>query len=67
MLNEKTPASDRESINREGRVLVTALSRQFKTSQFMIPKDLDMLHSQGFAHRSHGEALLSEGVLEDYT
>ena len=46
-------------------MLVTTLARQFKTSQVTIRKDLDILQSQGLAHRSHGGALMTEGVLED--
>jgi hypothetical protein len=63
MLNEKRRRAIVKVLNRVGRVLFTAPSRQFKTSQVTIRKDLDMLYSQG----SHGGALLSEGVLEDFT
>ena len=67
MLNEERRRAIVKILNREGRVLVTALARQFKTSQVTIRKDLDMLQSQGLAHRWHGGALLSEGALEDPT
>jgi len=49
-------------------VLVTELSRQFETSQVTIRKDLEILHSQGLVHRTHGGALPArEGALEDPT
>jgi len=67
MLNEERRRAIVKLLNREGRVLVTTLARQFKTSQVTIRKDLDLLQSQGLAHRSHGGALLSEGALEDPT
>src|SRR6202022_4849166 len=67
MLNEERRRAIVKILNREGRVLVTTLARQFKTSQVTIRKDLDILQSQGLAYRSHGGALLSEGVLEDPT
>jgi len=67
MLNEERRRAIVKLLNREGRVLVTTLARQFKTSQVTIRKDLDILQSQGLAHRSHGGALISEGVLEDPT
>src|SRR5882672_11186124 len=52
----------------QGRVLVTELSRQFETSQVTIRKDLEILHSQGLIHRTHGGALPArEGALEDPT
>ena len=44
-------------VKREGRVLVADLSKQFKTSQVTIRKDLELLHEQGLLHRSHGGAL----------
>jgi DeoR family transcriptional regulator of aga operon len=65
MLNEERRRAIVKILNREGRVLVTTLARQFKTSQVTIRKDLDILQSQGLAHRSHGGALLSEGVLDE--
>ena len=67
MLNEERRRAILKLLNREGRVLVTTLARQFKTSQVTIRKDLDILQSQGLAHRSHGGALMTEGVLEDPT
>lgn len=55
-----------ELLNREGRVLVPELARQFHTSQVTIRKDLEALHAHGLAHRTHGGALPArEGALED--
>ena len=68
MLNEERRRAIVENLNREGRVLVTDLARQFETSQVTIRKDLEILHSQGLIHRTHGGALPSrEGALEDPT
>jgi DeoR family transcriptional regulator of aga operon len=65
MLTEERRRAIVKILNGEGRVLVSTLARQFKTSHVTIRKDLDILQSQGLAHRSHGGALLTEGVLED--
>ena len=44
------------------------LAQQFETSQVTIRKDLEILHSHGLVHRTHGGALPSrEGALEDPT
>lgn len=44
------------------------LARQFETSQVTIRKDLEILHSRGLVHRTHGGALPSrEGALADPT
>jgi DeoR family transcriptional regulator of aga operon len=68
VLNEERRRAIVEIVNREGRVLVTELSRQFRTSQVTIRKDLEVLHEQGQLHRSHGGALPArEGALEDPT
>src|SRR5581483_2063051 len=68
MLNEERRRAIIEIVNREGRVLVTELSREFRTSQVTIRKDLEVLHEQGHLHRSHGGALPArEGALEDPT
>ena len=68
MLNEERRRAIVEKLNREGRVLVTELSRIFDTSQVTIRKDLEILHSQGLIHRTHGGGLPSrEGALEDPT
>ena len=68
MLNEERRRAIVENLNREGRVLVTDLAQQFETSQVTIRKDLEILHSQGLIHRTHGGALPArEGALEDPT
>jgi DeoR family transcriptional regulator of aga operon len=68
VLNEERRRAIIELVNREGRVLVADLSRQFDTSQVTIRKDLELLHGQGLLHRSHGGALPArEGALEDPT
>jgi DeoR family transcriptional regulator of aga operon len=68
VLNEERRRAIIEIVNREGRVLVTELSKQFRTSQVTIRKDLEVLHEQGHLHRSHGGALPArEGALEDPT
>lgn len=68
MLNEERRRAILEMLNREGRVLVVDLARQFKTSQVTIRKDLDVLHAQGLMHRTHGGALPArEGALDDPT
>jgi DeoR family transcriptional regulator, aga operon transcriptional repressor len=68
LLNEERRRAIFETLNRDGRVLVTELARQFDTSQVTIRKDLEILHSHGMLHRTHGGALPArEGVLEDPT
>jgi DeoR family transcriptional regulator of aga operon len=68
MLNEERRRAILEIMNRDGRVLVTELSRQFQTSQVTIRKDLELLHEQRHLHRTHGGALPSrDGALEDPT
>ncbi|PYV57238.1 MAG: DeoR/GlpR transcriptional regulator [Acidobacteria bacterium] len=68
VLNEERRRSILELVNREGRVLVADLSKQFDTSQVTIRKDLEVLHEKGLLHRSHGGALPArEGALEDPT
>jgi DeoR family transcriptional regulator of aga operon len=57
-----------EVLRRDGRVLVADLARRFRTSQVTIRKDLEILHSTGKIHRTHGGALpWREGALEDPT
>ena len=52
----------------DGRVLVAELAKRFRTSQVTIRKDLEILHSTGKIHRTHGGALPAhEGALEDPT
>jgi len=68
MLNEERRRAILESVNRDGRVLVGDLARQFDTSEVTIRKDLDNLHSHGMLHRTHGGALPSrETALSDPT
>lgn len=68
MLNEERRRAILESVNRDGRVLVGELARQFDTSEVTIRKDLEILHSQGLLHRTHGGALPSrETALSDPT
>ncbi len=68
MLNEERRRAILEILNRDGRVLVLDLARQFETSQVTIRKDLEALHAHGLIHRTHGGALPArEGALEDPT
>lgn len=68
MLSEERQREILEILNREGRVLVVNLAKQFRISQVTIRKDLETLHARGLIHRSHGGALpLREGALEDPT
>lgn len=68
MLNEERRRAILEILQRDGRVLVMDLAREFKTSQVTIRKDLESLHAHGLIHRTHGGALPArEGALEDPT
>jgi len=68
MLNEERRRSILETLYREGRVLVTELARQFRTSQITIRKDLEVLDNQGLIQRTHGGALpVQAGALLDPT
>src|SRR6202046_879721 len=68
VLNEERRRAILDQLMHQGRVLVTELSRQFETSQVTIRKDLEILHSHGLVHRTHGGALPArEGALEDPT
>jgi len=68
VLNEERRRAILDILNRQGRVLVTELSRHFQTSQVTIRKDLETLHAHGQVHRTHGGALPArESVLEDPT
>ncbi len=68
MLNEERRRAIVDLVNRDGRVLVADLSTQFETSPVTIRKDLEILHTQGRLHRTHGGALpAKEGALEDPT
>jgi DeoR family transcriptional regulator of aga operon len=68
MLSEERQREILEIVNRDGRVLVIDLARQFHTSQVTIRKDLEILHTKGRVHRTHGGALPArESALEDPT
>jgi DeoR family transcriptional regulator of aga operon len=68
VLNEERRRHILEILNRDGRVLVGDLAKQFRTSQVTIRKDLDILQAHGRIHRSHGGALpAQQSVLEDPT
>jgi DeoR family transcriptional regulator of aga operon len=68
LLNEERRRAILDLLSRQGRVLVTELSRHFETSQVTIRKDLEVLHAHGMVHRTHGGALPSrDGALEDPT
>ncbi|MGA8430268.1 MAG: transcriptional repressor AgaR [Candidatus Sulfotelmatobacter sp.] len=68
MLNEERRRHILEILNRDGRVLVVDLAKQFRTSQVTIRKDLDALEAHGRIHRSHGGALPArESALDDPT
>jgi DeoR family transcriptional regulator of aga operon len=66
MLNEERRRAILDIINREGRVVVKELAQRFDTSHVTIRSDLEILHSQGLVHRTHGGALpLQAGALLD--
>ncbi len=66
LLNEERRRAILDLLNREGRVLVKELADRFDTSQITIRKDLEVLHSQGSLHRTHGGALtVQSGTLVD--
>lgn len=66
VLNEERRRAILEIINREGRVLVQDLGTRLETSQVTIRKDLEVLHSRGLVHRTHGGALpVRDGALLD--
>jgi DeoR family transcriptional regulator, aga operon transcriptional repressor len=68
MLSEERRRSILETLHQDGRVLVTELARQFRTSQITIRKDLEVLDSQGVIQRTHGGALpVPVGALLDPT
>ena len=68
MLNEERRRHILEILNRDGRVLVVDLAKQFRTSQVTIRKDLDVLQAHGRIQRSHGGALPArESALDDPT
>jgi DeoR family transcriptional regulator of aga operon len=66
LLNEERRRAIVELLQRERRVLVTELAKQFHTSQVTIRKDLEALHVRGMIQRTHGGALPTrDGALED--
>lgn len=68
MLNEERRRSILQLVQRDGRVLVKDLAKQFHTSEITIRKDLEVLDSQGAIHRTHGGALpVQAGALLDPT
>ncbi|MFY9844708.1 MAG: transcriptional repressor AgaR [Terriglobales bacterium] len=68
MLIEERQRAILEALRMDGRVLVVELAKRFRTSQVTIRKDLEILHSTGKIHRTHGGALPArEGALEDPT
>jgi DeoR family transcriptional regulator of aga operon len=68
VLNEERRRAILELVNRDGRVLVADLARQFRTSQVTIRKDLELLHGQRQLHRTHGGALPArDGAVDDPT
>ena len=68
MLNEERRRAILEAVNSDGTVLVRDLAQRFGTSQITIRKDLEILHSQGRVHRTHGGALTVEsGAILDPT
>jgi len=68
LLNEERRRAILDLLQREKRVLVGDLAKQFQTSQVTIRKDLEVLHVRGLIQRTHGGALPArEGALEDPT
>jgi len=66
VLNEERRRAILELLSHEGRVLVKDLAPRFTTSQVTIRKDLEILHSRGLLHRTHGGALpIPTGALLD--
>lgn len=66
MLNEERRRLILEIVNREGRALVKDLAPRFSISPVTIRNDLEVLHSQGLVHRTHGGALpVQAGALLD--
>src|SRR3954465_14685191 len=66
LLNEERRRAILELLQRERRVLVADLAKEFHTSQVTIRKDLEALHLRGMIQRTHGGALPTrDGALED--
>ena|SRR5437867_806930 len=62
MLSEQRRQEIVQLVQQLGRVEVTDLSRQFKTSEATIRSDLKKLHVQGVVQRTHGGAVKPELV-----
>ena len=68
MLSEERQRAILAMLSRDGRVLVAELAKRFHTSPVTIRKDLEILHTKGRVHRTHGGALpASESALDDPT
>jgi DeoR family transcriptional regulator of aga operon len=68
LLNEERRREILRALNRDGRVLVKDLARQFRISQITIRKDLEFLDARGVIQRTHGGALpVQAGALLDPT
>ena len=66
MLSEERRREILELLQTDGRVLVSDLSKRFRTSLITIRKDLEVLHHQGELERTHGGALpMKTGALKD--
>ena len=66
MLNEERRRAILKILNQDGRVEVKSLANKFNTSYVTIRSDLEVLHSKGLLHRTHGGALpLQVGALID--
>lgn len=66
MLSEERRRAIVEMLHYDGRVLVTELAKQFRTSLITIRKDLESLHRDGQLERTHGGALpVKTGALKD--
>ncbi len=57
VLSEERRRAILDLISRDGRALVRNLASRFDTSAVTIRQDLDVLHSRGLVHRTHGGAL----------
>ena len=57
VLSEERRRAILEQINRDGRALVRSLAPKFGISEVTIRQDLEVLHSRGLVHRTHGGAL----------
>jgi len=66
LLNEERRRAILELMQRDRRVLVADLAKEFHTSEVTVRKDLEALHLRGMIQRTHGGALPThDGALED--